>query len=208
MTAHHALTEHAQRVALLAAELGLAVPELRDVNLRRMLLERAELMGRVLTAREWRQAEVALASVSRQRAGLPVESRCSGCGAPVRWVRMSTGSTMPVDPLPYPLGNVVLEQSGRHGAVVGRVVRRRELPVMDEPAYRSHFATCPAAAEQRRRPRFHTVPAGPSCRVCGVPLHESIAGTETMHALCVPEQEWDGAWGSRRLSGRGRGGQR
>jgi len=60
-------------------------------------------------------------------------SRCKTCGAPILWLRMTTGAQMPVDEKPQRL--IVLEPTN-----VG-VVR---------DCYTSHFATCPDAAQHRR----------------------------------------------------------
>lgn len=55
--------------------------------------------------------------------------KCRGCGAPMEWVKSTTGRNIPVDPKRV---TVVLDDGQ---VVTGRV---------------SHFATCPKAGEFRR----------------------------------------------------------
>jgi hypothetical protein len=64
---------------------------------------------------------------------------CRGCGALVHWVRTVHGRYMPVD-----FGRAdggTIRVSGGTAHVVGPLYGRRT----------SHFATCPAAAEFRRK---------------------------------------------------------
>lgn len=183
--------DRAHRLAILAAELGMAVPELTDPAIRADLCRRSGIMRSHLTGRDWKRAGQALADITRSQAGLPVGSVCKRCRAPVRFVDMSTGSRMPLDPLPHPLGNIVLERRNAAGAVVGRVLPRREVPTLEGPAYRSHFVTCPYAEQLRRRPRLTVVPPGPTCTECSFPLHQLLVDAgETRHPLCVPDEEW------------------
>ena len=79
--------------------------------------------------------------------------KCRGCGAPIVWVPMTGGKSMPCD----------VEQvryrarKGAKGKIVtpnGEVLSA-DIDVAPEEAtgigYVSHFATCPAAGEFRRR---------------------------------------------------------
>lgn len=68
-------------------------------------------------------------------------SACRSCGAPVRWVRMSGGRAIPLDPQPNAAGNVTLDADGV--AYIGRNTQPGARYVM-------HFATCPDAADWRR----------------------------------------------------------
>jgi hypothetical protein len=71
-------------------------------------------------------------------------SVCSSCGAPIRWVVTKSGAAAPADPDPVQ----VLVATGRmttdrQGAQVAEFEVRKGL--------RSHFASCPFAAEHRRK---------------------------------------------------------
>lgn len=69
-------------------------------------------------------------------------SRCTSCGAAIVWARTDTGRSMPLDPDPVEGGNVQLGADG-----VARVVG----PLFGG-THKSHFATCPQAAQHRRKP--------------------------------------------------------
>jgi hypothetical protein len=76
-----------------------------------------------------------------------VEELCRSCQARVLWATTEAGKAMPLDALPHPEGNILLDkstgrcrvQSGRDAAAEGA-----------GPRYRSHFATCPQARNWRR----------------------------------------------------------
>jgi hypothetical protein len=74
-------------------------------------------------------------------------SVCKSCSAPVRWVKTSTGKSMPIDSQPALNGNLVLHPDGEnvHVATASDPPGRRFL---------SHFATCINAA-QHRKPSAH-----------------------------------------------------
>lgn len=75
---------------------------------------------------------------------------CSSCSKPVVWVKTEArGSQMPLDPKPHPEGNVVLVDIPQTKHQVARVIPNDKLPA-EQPAYRSHFVTCP---DPRRRPK-------------------------------------------------------
>jgi hypothetical protein len=75
-----------------------------------------------------------------------VSARCGSCGALIAWVRTAAGKRMPIDFEPTEDGNVVIEPDG-----VVHVLKAGEFPVPGEARHTSHFATCPKAAEHRRR---------------------------------------------------------
>lgn len=96
------------------------------------------------------------------------DSRCKSCRAAIRWARTTAGRAIPLDYLPDDAGRFVVERRGRDVIAV----EVRELLPLDEPdanspedvghtgpvqppretpRYTSHFATCPQAAQHRRR---------------------------------------------------------
>lgn len=79
------------------------------------------------------------------RTSLEAVTRCRSCDAPVLWANTEKGRRMPLDPDPYsgPDPRVFVLRAG-----VAIAVTPDAFP--DEPNYRSHFATCPNAAEHRR----------------------------------------------------------
>lgn len=82
-------------------------------------------------------------------------STCKSCGAPVKWVKTTGGTPMPLDPVPVPDGNVVLCLG------VASVLREDRNPEVER--WNAHFVTCPHAAQHRkpRRPKTTAVPATP-----------------------------------------------
>lgn len=71
-------------------------------------------------------------------------STCRSCGAAIRWAETLWGKRIPCDAAPHAEGNIQINESG--GALVyGHGVARPAGPL-----YRSHFATCPHAAQHRR----------------------------------------------------------
>lgn len=78
-------------------------------------------------------------------------SKCKACGAEIKWIRTVTGKMMPVDTkqVSYrydPQGTLTLL------TMDGRVITKAVLDLnSDDFGYVSHFATCPAAKEFRRR---------------------------------------------------------
>jgi hypothetical protein len=74
-------------------------------------------------------------------------SQCRSCGKDICWYRTSaTGSFMPVDPVPVENGNVVIIDGFAH--VIKGDLFEPMLPA--GPRYKSHFATCSAAAQHRK----------------------------------------------------------
>lgn len=70
-------------------------------------------------------------------------SSCRSCGAPIEWARTPKGKRIPLDVEPRPDGNLAF--------VAGELVNAAGLPPEVERRV-SHFATCPNAAQHRRRP--------------------------------------------------------
>jgi hypothetical protein len=77
----------------------------------------------------------------------PCEGR--GCSALAIWATTTNLRAMPVDVEPVPDGNVLLSWVG--GAVRAEVVgSRNQARLFGKAARKSHFVTCPAAADFRR----------------------------------------------------------
>lgn len=79
-------------------------------------------------------------------------SRCTSCHQHITWTtNVKTGKRMPVDAEPVEHGNIVLT-SGNDGPE-SRVLTRDELAKRPTRSglYISHFSTCPAAAQHRRK---------------------------------------------------------
>jgi hypothetical protein len=77
-------------------------------------------------------------------------SSCRFCGASIVFVPLSgRDTTMPLEPEPAPNGNVRWDRVAGNCVVLsgGPLELARE---EGEPLYRSHFASCPGAAEARR----------------------------------------------------------
>lgn len=79
---------------------------------------------------------------------------CKRCGAPIRMIKTRSGKFMPVDSEPV---SIIVDQKSRAfyvtlGGDVIRGARQTGFPTGNEvAAFTSHFATCPAAAEFRKR---------------------------------------------------------
>jgi len=73
-------------------------------------------------------------------------SQCRSCNAEVKWVVMKTaqglGGKNPLDAVPVPDGNIVIEEGH------GRILKKDEVTTQDK--YKSHFATCLDAAKHRK----------------------------------------------------------
>lgn len=79
-------------------------------------------------------------------------SKCRSCGADIIWIKMASGKMMPCNAVPirYRLNFA----SGKLTLVTpdGKIARGDADPVSGERVgYQSHFATCPYAAQHRRR---------------------------------------------------------
>jgi hypothetical protein len=74
---------------------------------------------------------------------------CRSCGAPLIWASTLKGHAAPFDATPDPKGLWVLEE-GYGGGLFA--TKAGEADLLDKrPRYTSHFATCPHAAQHRRR---------------------------------------------------------
>lgn len=83
---------------------------------------------------------------------------CRSCGAPIQWATSTQGRVVPVDLQPSPDGNLVLVAEGRVTRALNTAVsegpRHAEVQAAlaaGSPRFKSHFATCPQAAEHRRK---------------------------------------------------------
>ena len=75
-------------------------------------------------------------------------TRCRDCGASVWFLKHEqTGKLAPIEVLRHPEGNVCVDLA----RLTYRVISSTTPP--QGPRYRSHFASCPAAAARRRHPR-------------------------------------------------------
>jgi len=75
----------------------------------------------------------------------PPTAKCRSCKAPVYWAVTGTGGAMPVNVEPSPDGNLSLRWNGR------RILAVYVDANFAGPRRKSHFASCPNAAEHRRR---------------------------------------------------------
>ena len=86
-----------------------------------------------------------------QLARLSRTTTCRGCGKPIAFIKSANGKSIPVDPEPI----CFMPEEGLDKFVLmdGTVQRGRALEEADKTAigYRSHFATCPAADDFRRK---------------------------------------------------------
>ncbi|MBQ9634664.1 MAG: hypothetical protein IJV12_00415 [Acidaminococcaceae bacterium] len=88
-------------------------------------------------------------------------AKCGNCGAPIRYIRMKrSGKWMPVNATPVEVTPCVGLDRGGHTFVTldGDAIRARRYranSLFDGvdciAAFESHFATCPAANEYRRK---------------------------------------------------------
>lgn len=89
-------------------------------------------------------------------------TKCEGCGAPIRFIRMKrSGRKIPVNAQPVEVTPCIGLDKGGHTYVTlaGETIRARKKKeenlfydgVDSIAAYESHFATCPAADEFRKK---------------------------------------------------------
>ena len=81
-------------------------------------------------------------------------AECRGCGAQICFIKTVKGKSMPVDPLPMkfvpgggPETYVTEEGEVKRGRAAGWDSKYEKTLI----GYRSHFATCPAADEFRKK---------------------------------------------------------
>jgi hypothetical protein len=79
-------------------------------------------------------------------------ARCKACQAPIMWGEsLQTGKGMPIDPIGVPDGNLWVDHY-QNGIPVFQVAKSPDdVPSSVPVRYKSHFATCPNAAEFRKR---------------------------------------------------------
>lgn len=91
---------------------------------------------------------------------MPVTAQCRSCKASIEWA-VSEGKRrrLPVDAVPVADGNILLRHVHRGTPPVAHVVGADERAELERQAanrgdelrlFKSHFATCPQAAEHRR----------------------------------------------------------
>lgn len=80
-------------------------------------------------------------------------SRCKSCGAEIIWIKMKSGKAMPCNPQKITYKTLVPGTKGSLTLICpdGRIASGEFYPGSDQYGYESHFATCPAAAEHRRK---------------------------------------------------------
>jgi hypothetical protein len=94
-----------------------------------------------------------------------VMSKCTGCGAEIRWINTLAGKPMPVDDQPL---IVAFDPASKESYINrrGRVIHGRALSIPTDPdtyaddakvfvGYTPHWATCPQAASFRTKRREH-----------------------------------------------------
>lgn len=84
------------------------------------------------------------------------ECKDARCKAPIFWaITAGRGRGIPVDVDPDPDGTVLLTQAAGSDTLVATVVNPNLPPLggWPGPLHKSHFATCPAAADFRSRRR-------------------------------------------------------
>lgn len=122
-------------------------------------------------------------------------SECSSCGAPVLWVVTEGGKRMPLDPDPSEAGNVVPLRT-RDGLRARVLSGSSPEPPAGTPRHVSHFVTCPAAAQYRRRRSVSR-----RCAECQNPMSELLPADFVRHPLCMTRSEWAGSsWSVRALA--------
>ncbi|MFA6031151.1 MAG: hypothetical protein WC969_14945 [Elusimicrobiota bacterium] len=74
-------------------------------------------------------------------------SACRSCGAPILWAETASGKKCPFDAKPTPAGEWALDDT-THPPLAAKIVRAEG---SSESGFTCHFATCPNAAEHRRK---------------------------------------------------------
>lgn len=76
-------------------------------------------------------------------------AKCNRCGAPITFVLTAkSGAKTPIDPTPVEDGNIILTAGG--SVVVSKDEAARHW-AEGTSLFRSHFASCPKAANRTRR---------------------------------------------------------
>ncbi|MHB8867457.1 MAG: hypothetical protein ACYC6T_08120 [Thermoleophilia bacterium] len=79
---------------------------------------------------------------------------CKSCGVEILWVVTKSGKRMPLDAEPHPAGNIVIDDVLPPHTPTAHVLDGHALGLAwaaKVPVRFSHFATCPEAAQHRRR---------------------------------------------------------
>jgi hypothetical protein len=74
------------------------------------------------------------------------ETKCRSCGAAIIWMKTAAGKRMPIDAEPSEKGNIVLVEDKGNFEQFDLISYAKP-----GPRYTSHFATCPQAAEWRKK---------------------------------------------------------
>ncbi len=69
-------------------------------------------------------------------------AKCQSCGKPIRWCKTTSGTNIPLDEAPTPQGNLVIDN---------QVARTATPADGGKPRFMTHFATCPNAAQHRKK---------------------------------------------------------
>jgi hypothetical protein len=78
------------------------------------------------------------------------DERCRSCRKPIQWAVTEKGRRMPIDVEPAADGNIVLQVRGRFMPPLAIVRGAVLIDDNNEKRYKSHFATCPNAAQHRK----------------------------------------------------------
>lgn len=68
--------------------------------------------------------------------------QCRSCGARLRFVRMTSGRSMPCNPVPDPSGAVAARREPRGGWGKGYILASGETPPEGYTTFRPHWADC------------------------------------------------------------------
>lgn len=77
-----------------------------------------------------------------------IKAKCRSCGEPIRWAETVKGRRIPIDAQPAHDGNIRLEERG-HMQPPLAIVLTGQIE-SNTQRWRSHFASCPNAAQHRR----------------------------------------------------------
>jgi hypothetical protein len=72
--------------------------------------------------------------------------KCRSCGAPIVWAETVKGRRIPIDAQPAHDGNIRLEDRGQFVPPLAHVLTGQ---IENTQRWRSHFASCPNAAQHR-----------------------------------------------------------
>ena len=86
--------------------------------------------------------------------GLRRTTTCRGCGKPIAFIKTANGKSIPVDP--DPVWFEPMDEKEKFVTAEGEVQQGRTIETASTAGkmaigYRTHFATCPAAEDFRRK---------------------------------------------------------